>query len=57
MSKKRETAQIIADIKELHLDLFGREKQQSSPGTGGRAWAKVTNAKGDVTEKVHEHLA
>ena len=26
--------------------------QQSSHGTGGRAWAKITNAKGGVIEKV-----
>ena len=53
----RETAQIIADIKELHLDLFVGGKQQSSHDTGGKAWAKLTNAKGDVTEKVYEHQA
>ena len=27
-------------------------EQQSSHGSGGRAWAKITNAKGGVTEKV-----
>ena len=26
--------------------------QQSSHGTGGGAWVKITNAKGGVTEKV-----
>ena len=43
---------MFVDIKESHLDLFGGEGQQSSHGTGGGAWTKITNAKGSVTEKV-----
>ena len=43
---------MLVDIKGPHLELFCREGQQSSRGTGGRAWAKITNAKGGVTEKV-----
>ena len=31
---------------------FGGEGQQSSLGTGGGAWAKITNAKWGVAERV-----
>ena len=31
---------------------FLGEEQQSSYGTGGGAWTKITNAKGGLTEKV-----
>ena len=43
---------MLVDIKEPHLELFLGEGQQSSHGTGGGAWAKITNAKGGMTEKV-----
>ena len=43
---------MLADIKEQHLELYGGEGQQSSHGAGGRAWTKIINAKGGVTEKV-----
>ena len=43
---------MLVDIKEPHLELFEEEGRQSSHGTGGGAWAKITNAKGVVTEKV-----
>ena len=57
-SKKRETAQMLVDIKGNFfwgvedLELFGGEEQQSSHGTGGGARTKITNAKGGVTKKV-----
>ena len=43
---------MLVDIKESHLELFEGEGQQSSLGTGGGAWTKITNAKGGMTEKV-----
>ena len=43
---------MLVDIKGPHLEIFGGEEQQSSHGTGGGAWAKITNAKGGVTEKI-----
>ena len=43
---------MLVDIKGSLLELFGGEGQQSSHGTGGGAWAKITKAKGGVTEKV-----
>ena len=35
---------------------LGGEEQQSSHGIGGGAWAKITNAKGGVIEKVSDNL-
>ena len=55
-SKKRDTAKMLVNIKGPHLELLGGEGQQSSNGTGGGAWAKATNPKGGVTEKVYKHL-
>ena len=43
---------MLVDIKGPYLDLFVGEGQQTLNGTGGGAWAKITNAKGRVTEKV-----
>ena len=43
---------MLVDINGPHLELLGGEGQQSSHGTGVGAWAKITNAKGGVTEKV-----
>ena len=43
---------MLVDIKGFHLELFGGERQQSSRGTGGEVWTKITNAKGGVTDKV-----
>ena len=42
----------VLDIEGPHPELFWGEGQQSSLGAGGGAWAKITNAKGGVTEKV-----
>ena len=41
-------------IKGFHLELFlaGGEGQQSSHGTGGDTWTKITNARRGLTEKV-----
>ena len=38
------------------FEAFWGEGQQSSPGTGGGAWTKITNAKRGVIEKVQEDL-
>ena len=45
---------MLVDIKGSHLELFfggGGQGQQSSHGTDGGAWTKITNTKGGVTEK------
>ena len=36
----------VCRYQRAHLELFWGEGQQSSHGTGGGAWAKITNAKG-----------
>ena len=46
---------MLVIVKGPHLELLG-EGQHSSRGTGGGAWAKITNLKGGVTEKVYKHL-
>ena len=51
--EKARNCGMLVDIKGSHLELFwGGKGQQSSHGTGGGARAKITNAKGGVTEKV-----
>ena len=35
-----------------YQSFFEGEGQQSSHGTGGGAWTKITNAKGGLTEQV-----
>ena len=46
---------MLVNIKGPHLELKG-EGKQSSHGTGGGAWAKITYSKGGVTENVCTHL-
>ena len=55
-SKKRDTAKILIYIKGPHLELLGGERQQSSHGTGGGAWAQTANPRKGVTKKVYKHL-